>query len=104
RKCRARIDACLGDHALLVDALLAVYEATFDARWVREAREVADRMIERFWSTSDELFYDAAADGAQLVVRPRDIYDNATPSGTSAAVHALLRLGRLTGENRYEAV
>jgi uncharacterized protein len=100
----AKIDGFLEDHALLVDALLELYSATFEPRWVVEARAIADSMITRFWSPEDELFYDAAADQEDLIFRPRDIYDNATPSGTSAAVHALTRLSRYTGEAAYERI
>jgi uncharacterized protein len=100
----ARIDAFLEDHALLADALLSLYEATFDAQWVAEARGLADEMLERFWDDEEGLFYDAAASGERLVVRPRDVYDNATPSGNSAATLMLLRLSVFTGEPRYERV
>ena len=101
---RARIPAFLEDHALLVDALVAVYEATWDARWVREARSLANDMLARFWAEDEGVFYDTASDAEALVVRPRDVFDNATPSGSSAAVTALLRLGELTGEARYRQV
>jgi uncharacterized protein YyaL (SSP411 family) len=101
---RAKIPAFLEDHALLADALVAVYEATWDARWVREARALADEMIERFWAEDEGAFYDTATDAEELVVRPRDLFDNATPSGSSAAVMALLRLAELTGEQRYREV
>jgi uncharacterized protein YyaL (SSP411 family) len=101
---RAKIGGFLEDHALLADALIAVYEATWDARWVREARSLADAMLERFWDDAQEVFHDTAVDAEALVVRPRDIFDNATPSGNSAAVMALLRLGELTGEPRYARV
>ncbi len=100
----ARIPGFLDDHAMLVDALLELYRGTFDLRWLREARSIADVMIERFWSPAEEFFYDAPADAEGLIVRPRDIHDNATPSGTSSAAHALTRLARLTGETRYDHV
>lgn len=100
----AKVDGFLEDHAVLVDALVEVYFATFEPRWVDEARTIADRMLERFWVPDQGLFFDTAEDGDQLVVRPRDIYDNATPAGTSAAVHALIRLARLSGEPEYERV
>jgi hypothetical protein len=101
---RAKIPAFLEDHALLADALIAVYEATWDTRWVREARSLADAMIERFWEEDEGAFYDTAKDAEELVVRPRDVFDNATPGGNSAAVTALLRLSELTGEHRYREV
>jgi uncharacterized protein len=100
----AHIDAFLEDHALLADALLSLYEATFDPRWVREARQLGDRILDRFWDEQSGMFYDAAVGGEALVVRPRDVDDNATPSGNSAATHMLLRLAAFTGEPRYERV
>ncbi len=100
----AKVDGFLEDHALLIDALVEVYFATFDPRWVEEARSLADRMLERFWAPDEAIFFDTPDDGEQLVVRPRDIYDNATPAGTSAAVHALIRLARLAGDPEYERV
>jgi uncharacterized protein len=100
----ARIDAFLEDHALLADALLALYEATFEPRWVAEARALGDAVLELFWDDDDGIFYDTAVGGERLVVRPRDVYDNATPSGSSAATLMLLRLSVLTGEHRYERV
>ncbi|HET8656147.1 MAG TPA: thioredoxin domain-containing protein [Longimicrobiaceae bacterium] len=98
----AKIGGFLEDYASLVDALVSLYEATFDARWIREARSLADAMIARFWSPGEGQFYDAAA-GDALVVRPRDVNDSATPSGSSAAAMALLRLCALTGEEAYDA-
>ncbi|HEU0013199.1 MAG TPA: thioredoxin domain-containing protein [Longimicrobium sp.] len=101
---RAKIPAFLEDHAFLVDALIALYQATWDARWLREARTLADAMLERFWEEDEGAFYDTANDAEQLVIRPRDLFDNATPSGNSAAVFALLRLAELLGEERYSRV
>jgi uncharacterized protein len=100
----ARIDAFLEDHALLADALLTLYEATFDPRWVREARGLGDEILDRFWDDEEGLFYDTATGGEALVVRPRHVDDNATPSGNSAATLMLLRLSAFTGEPRYERV
>jgi uncharacterized protein YyaL (SSP411 family) len=101
---RAKIAAFLDDHALLAGALVSLYEATFDARWLREARALMDETLGRFWDEDEGVFYDTAADAEPLVVRPRDLWDNATPSGSSAAVHALLRLAELLGEERYRRI
>jgi hypothetical protein len=101
---RAKIDAFLDDHALLADALVSLYQATFDLRWLREARALMDATLERFWDEGEGVFYDTAVDAERLVIRPRDLWDNATPSGSSSAVHALLRLAELLGEERYRAV
>jgi uncharacterized protein len=101
---QAKIDAFLEDYALLVQALISLYEASFEPRWLSEARALGDTMVERFWESEEGVFYDAARDAEPLVVRPRDFYDNPMPSGNSAAVMALLRLGRLLGEARYSRI
>jgi uncharacterized protein YyaL (SSP411 family) len=93
----------LEDHALLADGLLALYEATFDARWLREARALADTMLARFWDDAIGGFYDTAADHEALVVRPRDTGDNATPSGNSVAADVLLRLAAIFDDQTYRA-
>jgi uncharacterized protein YyaL (SSP411 family) len=101
---RARIGAFLEDYALLADALVSLYETTFDPRWLREARALGDGMLERFWEEEQGIFFDTARDAEKLVVRPRSLYDSATPSGNSAATLALLRLAELTGEERFRSV
>ncbi|HEX6070015.1 MAG TPA: thioredoxin domain-containing protein [Longimicrobiaceae bacterium] len=99
---RAKIPAFLDDHALTIDALVALYEATFDPEWIAFAQQLADAMIERFWDEETGLFFDTPLGQGELVVRPREVNDSATPSGTSAAATALQRLGALTGVQRYE--
>lgn len=101
REGEAKIPAFLDDHALLIDALVSLYQATFDARWISFATELADVMLQRFWSAEEETFYDTAEGVEDLIVRPREMNDSATPSGTSAAATALLRLGALTGAPAY---
>ncbi len=93
--------AFLEDYALLADGLLALYEATFDSRWLLEARALADALLERFWDDSIGGFYDTGSHHEQLVIRPRDTGDNATPSGGSAAADLLLRLALIFDEPRY---
>jgi uncharacterized protein YyaL (SSP411 family) len=98
----ARIGAYLEDHAYLVEALLTLYEATFDRRWFDAARETADQMIERFGDPERGGFFTTAADGEQLIARRKDIDDHPIPSGNSSAAQGLLRLAALTGEHEYE--
>jgi uncharacterized protein YyaL (SSP411 family) len=93
--------AFLEDYALLADGLLALYEATFDPRWLLEARSLADALLERFWDDGVGGFYDTGKNHEQLVVRPRDTGDNATPSGSSTAADVLLRLALIFDEPRY---
>ncbi len=99
---QARIPAYLEDYALYSGGLLTLYEATFDPRWFRAARELADQMLALFWEPGDEAFYDTGHDQEQLVARPREVTDNAMPSGNSAAVETLLRLATFTGNAEYQ--
>jgi hypothetical protein len=97
---RASADGALEDYADLADGLLALYEATFHERWYDVAVSLMDVVLEHFAHPSGG-FYDTPDDGERLVVRPRDVQDNATPSGGSMATTVLLRLAALTGEARY---
>jgi uncharacterized protein YyaL (SSP411 family) len=91
----------LEDYALLADGLLALYETTFEPRWLLEARRLADIILARFWDAEIGGFYDTASDHETLVVRPRDTGDNATPSGNSAATDVLLRLAVIFDQTQY---
>ncbi|MGI9031486.1 MAG: thioredoxin domain-containing protein [Ilumatobacteraceae bacterium] len=97
----ARHDALAADHAALVDAFTRLGEATGDARWIAEAIEVADVMLDHFWDVDRGGLFTTPDDGEVLVARQKDLFDNATPSANSMAAMALLRLGALTGETRY---
>jgi hypothetical protein len=97
---RARHQAYLEDYAALCEGLLALYHATFAERWVVAAMGLADTMLTRYRGQQGE-FYDTADDHETLLVRPRDLQDNAVPSGGSLAVTALARLAALTSEQRY---
>jgi len=94
----------LDDHALLLDGLIALHGLDGDPRWLREAFPLADAMIDLFWDEATGSFYDTARDQAALVSRPREVGDNATPSGSSVAAEALLRLAALSGVERYRAL
>ncbi len=95
-----RVQAFLEDYAGLGNALLSLYEATLEPRWLEEARRLADQVTELFWEEGEGRFYDSPVDGEALVVRPRDIMDNAVPSGNSLAVELLLRTAHLFGSPR----
>lgn len=97
---RSRIPGFLEDHGAVGNALLSLHEATLEPRWLVEAVELADLIHQRFWEEEEGVLYDTAAGGEPLVVRPRDIMDNATPSGTSLAVELWLRLEPFTGDPR----
>ncbi|MBI4786458.1 MAG: thioredoxin domain-containing protein [Chloroflexi bacterium] len=95
-----RIGGFLEDYANLIEGLLALYQTTFDERWFIAARELADTMLELF-SDPRGGFYDTSHEAEQLVTRPKDVQDNAVPSGNAMAATVLLKLGAYTGESRY---
>ena len=99
---RGRLDAYLEDHAYLLEALITLYESTFDPRWYREAVALADTMIERFSDTERGAFFTTAVDHERLAARRKDLEDTPIPSGNSAAAFGLLRLALLAGEGKYE--
>jgi uncharacterized protein YyaL (SSP411 family) len=98
----AKIVGLLEDHAYLVQALTTLYEATFDARWYREAVTLADAMIERFADREGGGFFTTPGDMPQALARRRDLEDSPIPSGGSAAAYGLLRLALLAGNAEYE--
>ena len=97
---RATADGVLEDYANLADGLLSLYEATFDERWFREAVALVDTILARFTDPAGG-FFDTPDDGPRLVIRPKDVQDNATPSGNAMATSVLLRLAALTGDGSY---
>ncbi|HEX4470493.1 MAG TPA: thioredoxin domain-containing protein [Nocardioides sp.] len=90
----------LEDHGAVADGFLALCGATGDERWLDRATSLLDAALDHF-RADDGGFFDTAADGERLVSRPRDPTDNASPSGTSLVVHALLAAHALTGEGRW---
>jgi uncharacterized protein len=100
---QARLKGYLEDHAMVAAALVTLYEATLERRWLDAARGLADDMLRLFWDDAVNGFYDTGSDHERLVVRPRNLFDNAVPAGSSVAIEALLRLAVLTGEATYEA-
>ena len=100
---QAKLLGYLEDYSFVIDGLLALYEATFDLRWLEEAVTLADSMIELFWDEGIGGFYDTGSDHETLVVRPRDVFDNAQPCGGSVASDVLLRLAVFTGKSDYSA-
>jgi uncharacterized protein YyaL (SSP411 family) len=101
---QAKLPGYLEDHAMVADGLLALYEATFERRWLQAARELADAMIRLFWDVPSEAFFDTGTDQEALIVRPRSLMDSAVPSGTSVAADVLLRLAVLTADASYERI
>jgi uncharacterized protein YyaL (SSP411 family) len=91
----ARLAGYLEDYCALALAAIALYELTFDARWLDRARALAESVVRWFWDEERGVFFDTASDHERLITRPRDVADNATPSGASLAVELLLRVAEL---------
>ncbi len=98
---RARLNGYLEDYTFLADGLLSLYEADFQPRWFVEARRLADAAITLFADEQHGGFFDTGSDHEALVSRPKDVMDNAIPSGNSVAIDVLLRLSAFTGEDTY---
>jgi uncharacterized protein len=98
----ARLNAYLEDHAYLLEALLTLYESSFEPRWFAEARALADTTIERFADEENGGFFETSSDHERLLARRKDLEDHPIPSGNASAAYGLLRLAALTGEHAYE--
>jgi uncharacterized protein len=97
----AKIDGFLEDHAAVALGALSLYELTFDRRWLDRARALGDEILARFWDGEAQALFDTASDAESLVTRPRDVTDNAMPSGSSLAIELLLRLDELFATGLY---
>ena len=98
---RARIGGYLEDHAFLLEALIVLFEATCDERWLTEARALAGQTIERFADPERGGFFSTPTDGEELIARRKELDDSPIPSGASSAALGLLRLAQITGEESY---
>ena len=98
---RSKLNGYLEDYANLIDALLELYQLAFDEKWFIEACRLADIALERF-AAEDGGFYDTSDDHETLIVRPRNLQDNVTPSGNAMLAKQLLRLTAYTGRPRYD--
>jgi uncharacterized protein YyaL (SSP411 family) len=97
----ARHNALAHDYAHLIDAMCRLNEATGESRWLNEAQASADYLLEHFWDKENGGFFTVADNGATLIVRQKDLMDNATASANSVAASALTRLATITGNNTY---
>jgi uncharacterized protein YyaL (SSP411 family) len=97
----AKINGYLEDYANLIDGLLELYQTTFEPGWFTTARKLADHVLAHF-AAEDGGFFDTSDDHEALIVRPRNVQDNATPSGSAMMARQLLRLAAYTGDARYD--
>ncbi len=97
---QAKFNAYLEDYAFYAGGLLALYQATFTLRWFAEARALVDTILTHF-ADPNGGFFDTSDDHEQLITRPKNLQDNAIPSGNAAAADVLLRLAAYTGDDTY---
>ena len=100
----AKFNAYLEDYAFFIEGLVTLYETCGEFRWLKEAIALTDRMIEEFWDREGGGFFFTGESHESLIVRSKDYYDNATPSGNSVAAAVLLRLAILTNNERYREI
>ncbi len=101
REGKAGIPAFQEDYAEFSAALLDLYQTTFELKWLEESVRLAEEMVRLFWDGENGGFF-YAAEGNGLLVRTKEYYDGATPSGNSTAVLLLLKLARMTGKKLFE--
>jgi hypothetical protein len=102
REGRAGGPGYVDDYAMMAAACLTLYETTFDVRWMAEARGLAEDLIRLFHDPDRGGFFQTGEDAETLVLRPKELFDNAVPSGNSVAAEVLVRLAHLTGDESYE--
>jgi hypothetical protein len=98
----AGLPAHIEDYAFASWGMLDLYEATFDVKYLKEAQRLSDILLAHFWDESQGGLFLTADDGEKLLVRAKEVYDGAIPSGNSVAAENFLRLGRMTGDTKYE--
>jgi len=97
----AKFNGYLEDYAFLSEGLVTLFETTGEFRWLEEALTLTERMIEEFWDSDSAGFFFTGKSHENLIVRSKDYFDNATPSGNSVAAIVLLRLATLTANDNY---
>lgn len=97
----AKYNGYLEDYACLAEGLLTLYQATFAPEWYCWAEQLARFMLEHFKAADQAGFYDTSDDHEPLLHRPRDLQDNAMPSGNAKAALVLFRLGLYSGNTEY---
>ncbi|MEO1049493.1 MAG: thioredoxin domain-containing protein [Bacteroidota bacterium] len=99
----AKIEAYLEDYALVIDAYVALYEATFDEKWVNKAKAFTDYTLEHFYDTEEGVFYFTGNSSEQLIARKKEIFDNVIPASNSVMAVNLNRLGLIFDLEDYRS-
>ncbi|HKO42607.1 MAG TPA: thioredoxin domain-containing protein [Pyrinomonadaceae bacterium] len=99
---QAKLNAYLEDYAFLIDGLLTLFETAGNFKWFEEAVKLTETMISEFWDEQDGGFFYTGNSHEELIVRSKDFFDNATPSGNSVAAEVLLRLSVLADNSDFQ--
>jgi hypothetical protein len=99
---QAKLNAYLEDYANFADGLIEFFQVSGEMKYLSEAKRLIDLLIGEFWDETGGGFFFTGNSHEELIVRSKDFYDNATPSGNSVAADVLLKLSKLTGEEKYE--
>ena len=98
---QSKINGCLDDYAYFLEALVALYEAGLDSKWIARAKELAKTLIDEFWDDKEGGFFLSGRSGESLISQLKNPADEALPSANAVAALALVKLGRLTGEESF---
>ena len=99
---RAKLNGYIEDYANLADGLIELFQASGEAKYLHTAKDLADAMITEFWDEENGGFFFTSNDHEELIVRNKDLSDNATPSGNSVAADVLMKLAKFYGDEKYE--
>ncbi len=97
----AKIDAYLEDYALVMDACIALYQVTFDERWLKEANQLAAYTVGHFYDQTEKLFFYTSNQGESLVARKKELFDNVIPASNSIMANSLFLLGKMLDDPNY---
>jgi hypothetical protein len=96
------LPANIDDYAFMINALIDLYETTFEIKYLKRAIELNEVLMKEFWDEQIGGFYFTSSSGEELIARQKDVYDGAVPSGNSIALLNLIRLSRFTANIYFE--
>ena len=99
---KAKLNAYLEDYTNFADGLIELLQVSGEIKYLQEAKRLADILINEFWDEDNGGFFFTSVNHEKLLIRHKDFYDNATPSGNSVAADVLLKLAKLIGDKKYE--
>ena len=104
RKGEASIDGMIEDYAFLIWGLIELYQLTFNLKYLEEAEILSNYQIDNFWDTKDKGFYFYDKNSEHLIIRPKEVYDGAIPSGNSVSAYNFLRLSKILNNEKFKMI